>query len=219
MEKTCYRCNASIAEDSPFCPACGAPQIRVSSQLEQPAPESVTVQNHQTNMPIAVPVGMGAAPRTGEIQWKAFLRAAWPIALIVGVIAYFTMFGFLVLIPGSVFIVIRLYYKRHPGLPRAGEGARMGMAMGLISFIAFAGLSLLDLAKPHVRQELVRSLQQMASRNPNPQAQQMLQSLLSNPQTFAVIIGFSFLFIMLLFLVFTAISGAVAASTLGSRNP
>ena len=215
MEKPCYRCNAPVSEEAPFCPACGAPQIRVSSQFEPPAPESVTAPEQQSS---ALP-GIGIAPPTGEIQWKAFLRTAWPIALIAGVIARFSIFGFLVLLPVSVFIAIRLYYKRHGGLPRAGAGAKLGMAMGIISFIVFAGLSVLALASAEVRQELVRSVNLMASRNPDPQAQQILQNLMNNPQSLALMIGFGLVFTMIIFLVFTAISGAVAASTLSSKKP
>ena len=163
---------------------------------------------------------MGAPPLPGEIQWKNFLRTAWPLALIAGVIALFSVIGFLFILPASVFVAIRLYYKRHGGIPRAGQGAKLGMAMGMISFIAFAGPSVLALStSAQVRQEFIQTVNMAASRNPDPQAQQLLQNLLSSPQGFALMLGFGLFFTMIVFLVFTAIAGAVAASTVGSRTP
>ena len=217
MENTCYRCNAPIAEDAPFCPACGAPQIRVSSQFLGPPPsEPVTAPQPQASVPAVV----GAPPLPGEIQWKNFLRTAWPLALIAGVIALFSVIGFLFILPASVFVAIRLYYKRHRGIPRAGQGVKLGMAMGMISFIAFAGPSVLALStSAQVRQEFIQTVNMAASRNPDPQAQQLLQNLLSSPQGFALMLGFGLFFTMIVFLVFTAIAGAVAASTVGSRTP
>jgi hypothetical protein len=55
--------------------------------------------------------------------------------------------------------------------------------------------------------------------HPDPQAQQIMRNLVNTPQGVALLIGMGLFFAMVVFLVFTAISGAVAASTLGSKNP
>ncbi len=164
---------------------------------------------------------MAPAERPGEIQWKMFLRTAWPIAAFAGVIAcFFPKAGLLILLPASVFLAIRLYLKRRAVPLRAGQGAKLGMVMGLISFISFASLSVIAIvSSADVRQELVKAVNLAASRNPDPQTQQILRDLVNSPQGFALMIAMGFGFLMVIFLVFTAISGAVAASTLGSKNP
>ena len=217
MEKSCYRCSASISEDAPFCPACGAPQIRVSSQFESPAPEPGTFPEP----PAGVPAGLGAAPRPGEIQWKIFLRTAWPLAVMAGLTSGFLHgFGLLISLPLSVVVGSWLYRKHHVGTLRAGQGAKLGMAMGMISFVTFASLTVIAVAtSATVRQELVQSVNLAAARNPDPQAQQIMRNLVNTPQGFALLIGMGLFFAMVVFVVFTAISGAVAASTLGSKNP
>src|SRR4051812_6512522 len=35
MDNLCHRCNAEVAPGTPFCPQCGAPQIRVAPSVPQ----------------------------------------------------------------------------------------------------------------------------------------------------------------------------------------
>jgi hypothetical protein len=216
METPCYRCNASIAEDAPFCPACGAPQIRVSSQAEpDPAPDP----NPETPSPASVPTGTSAVPGTGEIQWKDFLRTAWPVAVLAGLTVTWIPLGFLILLPLSVAVGIWLYHKRRGGTLRAGQGAKLGMVMGFISFMASAALTVAGIASSAAaRQEIVQRVTEAASRNPDPQAQQLMLSFIRSPQGFALFLVLLLVFTMFIFLVFTALSGAVAASTFGHKK-
>lgn len=220
MEKPCYRCNASIDENAPFCPACGAPQIRVASQSEPeraPSPDTTP----ETSSPAGVQTVTGPAPGAGKIQWKVFLRTAWPFAVLAGLAASWSaLFGFLILLPVSVAIGIWLYHKRSGVTLRAGEGAKLGLAMGFISFVASAALTVAGIAgNAAIRQELIQRVSAAASRNPDPQAGQMLLSFIHSPQGFAVFVGLMLVFTLIIFLVFTAITGAVAASTFGHKKP
>lgn len=91
--------------------------------------------------------------------------------------------------------------------------------MGLISFAAFATLSGIAIASNDaVHQEVIQAMTQAASRSPDPQARQLMLSWINSPHGFAVLIAVGFVFLMFIFLVFTAISGAVAAATFGHKK-
>ncbi|HEX7288346.1 MAG TPA: hypothetical protein VF532_19330 [Candidatus Angelobacter sp.] len=147
------------------------------------------------------------------------MRTAWPLAVLAGLTAgWNALLGFLILLPVSVAMGIWLYYKRSGVTLRAGQGAKLGLAMGLISFFASAALTLAGIASSGaIRQEMIQRVTAAASRNPDPQAQQLI-SLLNTPQGFAAFMGLLLVFTMVIFLVFTAITGAVAASTFGHKK-
>lgn len=214
MEQSCYRCNAPIDQDAPFCPACGAPQIRVSTQ------EPSTAVPETTGEPLAhADRQPGPALQPGGIQWKIFLRTAWPLAAFAGLTVAFSVIGLLVVLPVSVLLGCGLYRRRHIGPLRASQGARLGLTMGLISFAAFATLSGIAIASNDaVHQEVIQAMTQAASRSPDPQARQLMLSWINSPHGFAVLIAVGFVFLMFIFLVFTAISGAVAAATFGHKK-
>ncbi|HET7871169.1 MAG TPA: zinc ribbon domain-containing protein [Terriglobales bacterium] len=215
MEKTCYRCDAPIANDAPFCAACGAPQIRVSAPELTPAPPQPESQSEPPEFTYNPP-GLAIAP--GVILWKTFLRATWPIALLGGVAALTVpIVGFFLLLPLSVVLGVWLYRRRQKVLVRASQGLKLGLAMGLISFAAFAALMLAGLAfSSGVRQEMVRQITIAASRT--PEGQQAYLPLLNTPQGFAAFVVILLMFAMVLFLVLTGLTGAVAAATLGEKK-
>lgn len=220
MEKPCHRCSAQISEDAPFCPACGAPQIRVSPRFEASVQDVEGPVVPQPPPPVAQ-AGLASGPRPGEIQWRVFLRTAWPLGALAGLIAAFLpAVGVLIVVPLSVVIGISLYRKHHVGRLRAGQGAKLGMAVGLCGFIAFGGLSVAALvAKPGVRQELVQRVDVVTARNPDPQVQQLMHELINSPQGFALAIAGAMVVLMVFFLFISAITGAVAASAAGGKNP
>jgi hypothetical protein len=213
MEPTCYRCDAPISENATFCPACGAPQIRVATQELTPAADDTgpEPQAFATKPPVA-----GTEP--DEIRWKTFLRTTWPIAALAGVAAStIPVIGFLLLLPLSVVLGVWLYRKRQNVLLRATLGTKMGLAMGLISFAAFAALMVASVSfSVTARQEMVKQITVAASRT--PEAQQAFLPLINTPQGFAAFIIILLLFSMVFFLVLTGLTGAVAAATFGHKK-
>jgi ribosomal protein L40E len=214
MEKTCYRCDAPISESATFCPACGAPQIRVSAQELTPlAPEP------QAGEPAVTYSQPGPAFQPGAIRWKTFLRTTWPLAALAGVAAStIPLVGFFVLLPLSVLLGIWLYRRRQAAIIRASQGVKLGLAMGLISFISFAVLMVGAVSTSEtLHQEMVRQITVAASRT--PETQKMFLPWINTPQGFAVFMAILLAFTMFIFLAFTGITGAVAAATFGEKKP
>jgi ribosomal protein L40E len=218
MEKTCYRCEAPLPENAPFCPACGAPQIRVSAQELTPAappPESQSGPPEFTYNP------PGPAFVPGAIRWKLFLRTIWPIAALGGIaVSSIPAIGFFVLLPISVVAGIWLYRKRHGASVRAGQGMKLGLAMGLMSFAVSSVFFVIDVStSDKLRQDAIDALKQTAARAPDPQTQQMFLSWANNPHAVGLFLAFGLAAFLAVFLGFTALTGAVAAATLGDKKP
>jgi hypothetical protein len=212
MEKQCYRCGGELPENAVFCPACNAPQIRVpvpSEEAEETGPASAQPQAPLSQRPQAITV-----PALAErIQWKVFLSTGWPLALIAGLLAGFVpLLGILLLLPLTVVIAVRMYRKRHFVALRGGQGARLGFVLGLISFCGFAPVfAAVITLNQTFHQQLLEGMSQAAARNPDPQVRQIMESMLTTREGFAILVGFSLVFFLAIILAITTAVGAIAA--------
>ena len=210
-----------IDEGTPFCPHCGAPQIRVAVP-ESDSPPFVPGTPAEMQ-PAAEPVHLDRIPigrREGAVDW----HAAFPTVSIAGVITGFASWlplGLLWVIAGGIFAVI-LYRKRHPELRplSSGGGAKIGAATGLAGYVIFSIIAAIDFARPNglARQVITGAIQQASSRTSDPAVQQMYQKM-STPEGMAFFVTFIMAFLLLLFLGFGAVGGAVGASLTRRNRP
>lgn len=156
-----------------------------------------------------------------NIQWRKYFKVAWPLALAAGVATgFFPPGGFLLFLPIAVILSIRLYRKHHLGPIRPGQGALMGAALSIMSFVAVAAIFWLYFSTNNAqfRDALTRALSDAAARNPNPEGVQAMRNLLDSPDglltLFCVLTFILFCFNM----VFSCLAGALAAS-FGQEKP
>ncbi len=123
----------------------------------------------------------------------------------------------LIAFPGL--LAVQLYYRNGPGQKiSAGAGAGIGLLTGLIGFLIFSvpafpfALWYVVLhPDPELMQQFRAQMEAVARSNPNPQAQQIMQSLLTpGGMVFICIAGF--LFLLIFTLVLSAIGGAIGAN-------
>lgn len=218
MEKQCYRCGGELPENAVFCPVCNAPQIRVPVPSEEPdevpAPAQAQVSFQQTRPAVVVPAV------AGKIQWKVFLNTAWLMGVIAGLVAGFVpLLGIVLLLPLTVVIGVRMYRRRQFVGLRAGQGARLGFVMGLISFCGFAPVfAAVITLNQTFHQQLLEGMSQAAARNPDPQVRQIMESMLNTPSGFAILVGFSLVFFLAIILAITSAAGALAARSAGRQT-
>jgi len=219
MQNICYRCGRPVEGQIAFCAACGAPQIRVS-RPEQP----LNVPEEQQDVPSALPEqpfppSGGLAPSAG-IAWKDFIQAATPLAALTGIITVpLALLGLFVLLPANLIWAIARYRRNRPLAIRAGQGARMGAVMGVLSFGFFLAcfLATITLWGTQYHEMMIARINEIAARNPDPQAQQMTQWL-ATPHGLiaftAMILGTT----LLVFLVIGMGSGALAVALGKAKN-
>jgi hypothetical protein len=221
MQRDCYRCGNPIEEQIAFCPACGAPQIRVSRPIEPLAEVQDLPAAELTSDQVAA-IASTPANLTGRsgIQWKSFSRTAAPLAAFTGMLTVMAPgLGFFILLPGSLMVSIYIYRRTRPAPMRGGQGARMGALMGLLSFVFFTVFFLvaISLNQPKYREVIVNMIHEAAAQNPDQQVQQVVQWFATTDGliTFtAMILAFA----LVCFLIIGVGSGALAVILGKPRN-
>jgi len=122
----------------------------------------------------------------------------------------------------SGFLCVLFYRRRVPyANPGPGMGARLGAVSGALAFVLFGVLTLLESAilraGSEFRSVLLQALDQAASRNTDPQAQQWFQYLKTPPGLIVVmVIGLTSMFFA--FLIFSSLGGAIGAAMLRRKD-
>ena len=224
MEHPCYKCQTSIDETLPFCPHCGAPQIRVASPEEgtQPAPLIPDAQQ------LRPPTSSAPAPAypAQAIQW----HAAWKGAVLSGLIAAVltavrgTSMGCCLWLLGAGALSVFLYQRRVPAtFVTPGMGMRIGAFSGVVGFVASTFWLVFQFAKnsQEFRTALEEQMEKSIGANPDPRAQDILRQLMNNlntPQGLATFFVLILVVMAIAFVVFTAAGGALGAAMFVRRR-
>lgn len=221
MEKPCYKCGSVMEEGRPFCPHCGAPQIRVivAEPLSATAPmsEAVAIPQNGVGLSASQTVPVLAVP----MQWSQALK---PCALAAGVAALLMLLGLnpFVGMLSVGFLAVVFYRQGNPGSSlRAGTGARLGALSGLICFamasIVEAVVVLVLHKGSEIRDALLTAVNQAAARTSDPQALAVFERFKS-PEGLQLLMVFGLLFGLVASIVVAAMSGAAGATILGPRH-
>ncbi len=230
MENPCYKCGQSIEEGKPFCPQCGAPQIRVAMPEPAVSPAAGNVSSEVSvndpsvlslNPPIVSPPMSGTA-LPGGIEWPRALRACAIAAFISALVMAFGLMVPLLAGLGAGFLAVTLYHRRSAvGNVNARSGAQIGALSGLLFFGIAVILEALAAALFHtggqIRQKMLEALQQAAARSADPQVQAVFDRM-KTPEGFAAML-ILFLVVLLLFsIAASSLAGALTGAVLGRRN-
>ena len=225
MEHACHRCGKAVEDGVPFCPQCGAPQIRVMTAA--PPPPILTPSGPEFGArrpPPPVPLA-----ELGQVTWSRAWRAAnlaaglgALAALLVAVVTGLPQVGFFVWMLGGGVLVVIIYRRRqHLQQMSAGMGARLGAMAGLMGFVIFGLLSLVQIlslrGSGQLRTALEQALKTSAERSGNPEAQQMLQQFLT-PEGMRLLIALGIVLMLVLFVAASSLGGAIAATVVGKRE-
>jgi hypothetical protein len=208
-------------EGRPFCPHCGAPQIRVL--IAEPAgatvstAEAAAIPQMSASLPASQTVPVLAVP----MQWSQALK---PCTLAAGVASLLMLLGLNPFV-GMVsvgFLAVVFYRQGRPQASiRPGTGARLGALSGLICFamasIVEAMLVLVLHKGAEIRQALLAAINQAAARTSDAQALAMFEHFRS-PEGLEFLMVFGLLFGLVAAIVLAALSGALGGAVLGSRR-
>jgi len=128
----CIRCQADLPHASAFCPACGAPQLRVTE--DEIAATAAALAS--TNTP--------RQPDLRTIQWPSAITVALLCGSVTGLLCSILFGPMLALLVLGCFIgaiaAVALYARRNP---LAGLGGGVGLRIGLLCGLFGASLSTL----------------------------------------------------------------------------
>jgi len=218
VEHPCHRCGEPVEDGVAFCKKCGAPQIRVPGAVPDaaslPQPDSQINAAPGWSSEIALP----APGARGRISWSQ----AFPLAVFAGLLeALFSLslFGVGMLVGG--FLSVALYRRRRLSTITAGMGARLGLVSGGLGFAIFcvirgAGILIFHTGT-RLHAEMLQALDQAAARNPDPQAQAMLQYFKSS-EGLPLVIALALVATFISFLLFSTLGGLLGGVTLGRKS-
>ena len=183
MEHPCNRCGAAVDNNSPFCPACEAPQIRF--QPREAAGDAVRLHPATVPpVPIVVP-----APNTDPYhtaasarERKRWLRAAI-YAGAIGFILSFLPTGPILAMPVAGWLAVS-FYTRMARLPlRSREGFRIGALAGLAAFLMILVIGVIAMMAPGAKAQLHQALLESANRvhtmNPDLPPEQLVNYMMT----------------------------------------
>jgi hypothetical protein len=220
MDHSCDKCGHSIEDGKPFCPQCGAPQIRVAMPE---IPAGLTPVNEVAP---ALDPEAGLSFSTSPIA-PLPLTGAYPIqpcALAAAVALGLTLLGLNPFVAALVsgFLAVAFFRRRSPGAAiRSGAGARLGAFSGFLFFGISTILETLAVVVLHkgaeIRGAMLDKVQQAATRYPGAEAQPFLDFVKSS-DGFAIMMVASVIFGFLAFVVLSSCGGALGAAFLGRRD-
>ena len=199
-----------------FCPQCNAPQIRVA-MAENLAPAPVGPGEAALPLPPYF-----TSPLANRIEWSQALPATALAGLIAAVLMMTPLraFGLGMAVGGSLSVVF--YRRRNPVANiTPGMGARLGMASGALGGCIFtillSGFIFIFGFWDQVREKVIEVIEQTAARNPDPQAQQAIE-FFKTQQGMALLVTASLALILMAFVIFSGLGGALGAALLRRRE-
>jgi hypothetical protein len=219
MEHPCYKCGQLLEEGKPFCPQCGAPQIRVILPEVSPNPilaGGAGVVARQPELSISSHQAAGL-PTALSNEWKpcALSAAAALVLTFVGINPFVAAFA-----AGGLSVV---FFRRGAlGMPlRSGTGAKLGALTGLLLFgmsTVFEVLAITLLGKgAELRSEVLEKVHEVSDRYPSAQVQPLID-FVKTPEGFAFMLAGSIVFVLIAFIVLGTLGGATAAAITGKRS-
>lgn len=218
VQQACYSCGEFLEQVVPFCPSCGAPQIRVASR----EPTTVVTDDRPAPPPPpASPIAEPPFPYASQINWKIFFRIALPLSAAVGLLTWLgSGLGWLVALPGGIILAINFYRRRQPCLLTAALGAKLGAVVGLLCFVFFSLMFAASAASdaPAFRSAMQKLWLDALARYPTPESQQVAQAWLTGPHAVAVIAGTLLASALFVILIISVITGALVGAWSGRRQ-
>jgi hypothetical protein len=198
-----------IAEGAPFCPQCGAPQIRVAVEsASAPLPPGTPDEVQPPAQPVFRPGISWPAARPSIIVAGILAAVAAMIAPVGGIGVLFWTFL-------ASLVVVRLYSRRPDARLTGSSGARLGAATGVAAFLAWVVLFLVAIfgfhQGPQLHEFVIKSMREASANYPTPQATQAMDFITSNS-------GFATFLVMMLVLLalFSVACGALAGALGGA---
>ena len=208
-----------------FCGQCGAPQIRVatSGQNEESGGAESTSPVDPALWHQEAALEASTKPR---ITWstalpKAAIAGFLTVMLLLGLlsISQSAIFVFLALPLGGILSLLLYARGKDPAQIVMGTGVRIGAVTGLFSFLIYGIILAAQFTSQgaSARETIRKAIEQAVARNPNPQAQAMMNQIMT-PEGIATLITITLIIFLFVFLIFGAIGGSVGAAIIRKQN-
>lgn len=219
MNHPCHRCGHIIEDGKPFCPQCGAPQIRVVlPETPQPALAGDTgILAANAEQESALPPERVSAIAAGA---SSDLKSCGLAATVAIALTFLGLNPFVAAL-GAGWLAVVFARRGRVGRLQPSKGARLGAITGFFLFGISTILETLAVVILHkgaeLRGEMLNKVQQMAERYPGPEVQPFLD-FVRTPEGFAFMLVGSVIFGLIGFILLGSAGGGICAAFLGRRE-
>jgi hypothetical protein len=161
------------------------------------------------------------------IRWSSALPktavsgfATVALLILIASITQLPALALLVVPLGGAFSVLLYVRGNNKQLVSAGAGARLGAVTGLFSFAVYCLIAAAELSsqRGEVLNTVRKALEEAAAKNPNPQAQTVVQQMMT-PAGIAILLVLAAIIFLFTFLILSSLGGAAGAAMLKSGRP
>jgi hypothetical protein len=220
MDQPCYKCGQTVEQGIPFCPHCGAPQIRV--MIPEPiaaspvTSDSVTLPTDAEGLNSRPPVIPGA-----PVGWAHSLRPCALAAMVAALLMALGLNPFVAMLSVGFLAVVFNRQHRPGSVLNAVTGAKLGALSGLLWFgmasILEGSIVMLMHRGGEIRSELISRIQQAASQTSDPQTLAMFERF-KTPGGLEFLMLFGLIFGFIAAIVLSGVGGALGAVIFGRRD-
>lgn len=217
VEHPCHQCHSAVPDTSPFCPNCGAPQIRFAARELSSIAILVSAGVPQSTVAVEIPRSIEDAKPANDR--RAASRAVMNAGTVAGVLSLVPGLAVLAL-PLAGFICVLLYRRANiSGELTPSAGFRLGAKAGIIAALILGVVKTLSLlAENGLRTAAIENVQRVSSFYTEQHVKETVE-FLKTPGGLAVFLIVNAVVVSVLFIILCGAGGAVSAAILRRKFP
>lgn len=221
MEQPCYKCGQVLEEGRPFCPHCGAPQIRVL--IAEPVTAGAFAEGvASASLSAALPASETVPVLAVSGSWSQALKPCALAAVVTTLLMFLGLHPLVAMFSAGFLAVVFYRQWSSGGAISAGSGGKLGALGGFFCFglmallVAFAAM--VPELRTKFREGIIENAQKWsAAHGGDAQVQSALEQM-KTPEGFVMMLIFGGILLLVCSIVLGALGGALGGGIFGRRD-
>ena len=221
MEQPCYKCGQVLEEGRPFCPHCGAPQIRVL--VAEPAVVGAFAEGGASaSMPAALPATETVPVLAVSGTWSQAVKPCALAAIVTTLLMFLGLHPLVAMFSAGFLAVV---FSRQRGSVNAitpASGGKLGALGGFFCFALLAVLvafaSMVPELRTKFREGIIDNADKWAAAHGGDAQVQSLLEQMKTPEGFMMIMIYGGILLLICSIVLGAVGGALGGGIFGRRD-
>ena len=221
MEQPCYKCGQVLEEGRPFCPHCGAPQIRVL--VAEPAPAGAFGEGAASAaLPAALPASETVPVLAVSGSWSQALKPCALAAIVTTLLMFLGLHPLVAMFSAGFLAVVFSRQRRAGGSINAASGGKLGALGGFFCFALLAVLvavaSMVPELRTKFREGIIENADKWAAAHGGDAQVQAALDQMKTPEGFMMMMILGGILLLVCSIVLGALGGALGGGIFGRRD-
>lgn len=220
MEQPCYKCGQVLDEGRPFCPHCGAPQIRVL--VAEPAVAGAFAEAASAPLPASLPASETVPVLAVSRPWSQALKPCALAAIVTTLLMFLGLHPLMAMFSAG-FLAVVFYRQARSGVAISPtSGGKLGALSGFFCFalmaLLVASAAMVPELRAKFRDEVLANAQKWATAHGGDAQVQAALDQMKTPEGFVMMLIFGGILLLVSSVVLGALGGALGGSIFGRRD-